>query len=311
MRCLCLVGCHDSITTPSVNKKQECLESQHSSKATSVGFIYVVNTKSIGELMRTLHHGTDRIKTALLLAAGTGSRLQPLTENSPKCLTEVNGTPVLERLVRGLRAWEFERLVVVVGHLDGCVRDFLDRSGKGLDIQYVRSTKYRTTNNIYSLWTARHTIQEPFLLLECDLVFDEILLGEMLESDRIAVSGILPWMNGTTVSLDRSSRVTRFNMGRDQPTGELPHKTVNMYSFSRSSWQRVTRRLEHYISAGRVNVYYEAVLAEMVADGDLSFEAVVFDKQRWYEIDTTEDLREAERLFPRINGQRMTCAVGP
>ena len=49
----------------------------------------------------------------------------------------------------------------------------------------------------------------------------------------------------------------------------------------------------------------------MVADGDLSFEAVVFDKQRWYEIDTTEDLREAERLFPRINGQRMTCAVGP
>ena len=80
--------------------------------------------------MRTLHHGTDRIKTALLLAAGTGSRLQPLTEDSPKCLTEVNGTPVLERLVRGLRAWEFERLVVVVGHLDGCVRDFLDRSGE-------------------------------------------------------------------------------------------------------------------------------------------------------------------------------------
>ena len=127
--------------------------------------------------MEPSRNGSDRIKTALLLAAGTGSRLQPLTEDSPKCLTEVNGTTILERLVHGLRAWEFERLVVVVGYLDGCVRDFLDRSASGLDIQYVRSARYRTTNNIYSLWAARHAIQEPFLLLECDLVFDDVLLG--------------------------------------------------------------------------------------------------------------------------------------
>ena len=84
--------------------------------------------------MRTLGNGRDRIRTALLLAAGTGSRLQPLTDDSPKCLTEVNETTILERLVRGLRAWEFERLVVVVGHLDDCVRDFLDSSAGGLTI---------------------------------------------------------------------------------------------------------------------------------------------------------------------------------
>jgi len=258
--------------------------------------------------MRKLPRETDRIRTALLLAAGTGSRLQPLTEDSPKCLTEVNGTPVLERLIRGLRAWEFERLVVVVGHLDGCVRDFLDRSGHGLDIEYVYSTKYRTTNNIYSLWAARHTIQEPFLLLECDLVFDDVLLGEMLQPDRIAVSGILPWMNGTTVSLDQSRRVTRFHVGRDQPLDTVPYKTVNMYSFSCASWERVTRRLERYISSGRVNAYYETVLAEMVSDGDLSFEAVVFDNKRWYEIDTPEDLCAAEQLFPRVEGRQTTSA---
>jgi choline kinase len=260
--------------------------------------------------MDALGDGTDRIRTALLLAAGTGSRLQPLTDDSPKCLTEVNETAILERLVRGLRAWEFERLVVVVGHLDGCVRDFLECSASGLTIQYVRSAKYRTTNNIYSLWAARHVIQEPFLLLECDLVFDDVLLGNMLEPDRIAVSRILPWMNGTTVSLDHSRRVTRFHMGKDQPPDELTHKTVNMYSFSLRSWQRVTQRLEHYVSAGRVNGYYEAVFAEMVADGDLSFEAVFFDDQRWYEIDTLEDLHEAERLFPGNSGRRTASAAG-
>ncbi len=261
--------------------------------------------------MEYLGNGRDRIKTALLLAAGTGSRLQPLTDDLPKCLTEINKTTILERLVRGLRAWEFERLVVVVGHLDSCVRDFLDSLASGLSIQYVHSAKYRTTNNIYSLWAARQAIQEPFLLLECDLVFDDVLLGKMLEPDRIAVSRNLSWMNGTTVSLDHSHRVTRFHMGPDQPPDELTYKTVNMYSFSRTSWQRITRRLEQHVSSGRVNAYYEAVFTEMVADGDISFKAVLFDNRRWYEIDTLEDLNEAERLFPRNIGPPISIAVGP
>lgn len=260
--------------------------------------------------MIKLGNGRDRISTALLLAAGTGSRLQPLTEDSPKCLTEVNKKTILERLIHGLRAWEFERLVVVVGHLDGCVRDYLESLASGLTIDYVRSDKYLTTNNIYSLWEARHAIQEPFLLLECDLVFDDVLLGNMLVPDRIAVSHILPWMNGTTVSLDPMDRVTRFHLDRDHSADELVHKTVNMYSFSRPSWQRVTQRLEQYVSAGRVGGYYEAVFGEMVAEGSLSFEAVFFDDRRWYEIDTLEDLRNAEKIFPR-NDERLTSfAVG-
>jgi len=260
--------------------------------------------------MEKLGNGGDRIRTALLLAAGTGSRLQPLTDDSPKCLTEVSEITILERLIHGLRAWEFERLVVVVGHLGSSVRDYLDDLASGLTIEYVRSAKYLTTNNIYSLWEARHAIQEPFLLLECDLVFDDFLLGKMLKPDRIAVSHVLPWMNGTTVSLDPLRRVARFHLGRNQPPDEfLHHKTVNMYSFSSLSWQRVTRRLEQHISAGRVHRYYETVFAEMVADGDLSFESVFFDNRRWYEIDTLEDLQQAERLFPRKNRRRIPPAA--
>jgi len=232
-----------------------------------------------------------------LLAAGTGSRLQPLTDDSPKCLTEVNEITILERLVTNLRSKGFERLVVVVGHLESCIRDFLEGAAGDLKIEYVRSTKYRTTNNIYSLWTACHVIKEPFLLLECDLIFDSALLDNMLKPDRIAVSRILPWMNGTTVSMDDSHRVTCFHMDQEQQPDEHALKTVNIYSFSLSSWLRVTNRLEEHISADRVNGYYETVFAELVAEEDLSFDAVLFDHQRWYEIDTIEDLLEAESLF--------------
>jgi choline kinase len=258
----------------------------------------------------TLGHKKSRISTALLLAAGTGSRLQPLTDDSHKCLTEVNGITILERMIRSLRAQNIDRLVVVVGHLDRCVRDFLEHAAEGMTVEYIWNQDYRTTNNIYSLWAARHAIQEPFLLLECDLVFDDVLLDDMLEPDRIAVSRILPWMNGTTVSLDPSHWVTQFHMGGGRAQYKLTHKTVNMYSFSQPSWKRITRRLDQYVSTGRVNEYYEAVFAELVAEGNLSLEAVFFNEQRWYEIDTLQDLHKAEQLFPRNNGRRSVAAVG-
>ena len=67
----------------------------------------------------------ERVTTALLLAAGLGNRLHPLTQNMPKCLTVVNGVPILEQLVSCLDQHDFKRLVVVTGHFENCIQDFL------------------------------------------------------------------------------------------------------------------------------------------------------------------------------------------
>jgi NDP-sugar pyrophosphorylase family protein len=55
--------------------------------------------------------------------------------------------------------------------------------------------------------------------------------------------------------------------------------------------------LDHFISVGKVNDYYETVFAEMIADGSLNFQRILFAKERWYEIDTVEDLHACERMF--------------
>ncbi len=238
------------------------------------------------------------VTTALLLAAGTGSRLEPLTSEAPKCLTEVNGVPLLERQIHCLRQWGFKRLVVVVGHLEHCIRQFLDQHAGDLVVDYIVSPKYRTTNNIYSLWLARERIREPFMLLECDLIFEPFMLHDMLLPDRIAVADVQPWMIGSTVSLDPFQRITDFRVGHSEVPDDSRYKTVNIYSLSLPSWRRIVKRLDRRISAGKVNDYYETVFAEMVADESLSFEPVFFDDGRWYEIDTLADLHEAERLFP-------------
>ena len=243
------------------------------------------------------HTKIDRATTALLLAAGTGSRLQPLTDDAPKCLTEINGVTILERLIHGLRQQGFRRLVVVLGYLGECIREYLVDHAAGLTVDYVINPRYRTTNNLYSLWLARKEIREPFLLVECDLVFDVSLLGDMLHPDKIAVSHRRAWMNGTTVTVDPFQRVTTVQVGGSAIADDSSYKTVNICSLSVASWQRVHERLNRRVLAGRVNEYYEAVFADMVSDGSLSFEAVFFDPDRWHEVDTLGDLRECERLF--------------
>ena len=243
-------------------------------------------------------HNKGVVTTALLLAAGKGSRLYPLTQDTPKCLTMVHEVSILERLVINLSKQGFKRLVVVTGYQKKCIRDFLGTQAGGMKIEYVFSPLYETTNNIYSLWMARKIINEPFLLIESDLVFDVSLLDNMRYPDRIAVASMQSWMNGSTVTVNQSKYVKKFQNGIAGTFDEARYKTVNIYSFSLSSWHNIIERLDQYISAGKVNNYYETVFAEMVADGSLSLKMVSFDDKPWYEIDTIEDLAKAKKLFP-------------
>jgi choline kinase len=236
---------------------------------------------------------SQQISTALLLAAGTGSRLAPLTDMTPKCLVPVNEVSILERLIHSLQEHNFKRLVVVVGHQAACIRDFLGSRKGGMEITYITSPLYKTTNNIYSLWLARKVINEPFLLIESDLVFDSEMLTDMLYPDRIAVARLQPWMDGTTVTINSDKEVEAFYCG-DHTRDKKHYKTVNIYSLSTSTWQLVQERLDHQISNNMVNGYYETVFADMVNEDCLSFSPVFFDSNNWYEIDTIADLRAAE-----------------
>ncbi|PHR29974.1 MAG: nucleotidyl transferase [Fluviicola sp.] len=243
-------------------------------------------------------HDSNRITTALLLAAGTGSRLMPITSNSPKCLTLVNEQSILERLVINLKKQGFKRLVVVTGYQENCIKDFLAKISGDLTIEFVYSPLYRTTNNIYSLWMARKIINEPFVLFEADLIFDVTLLDNMVYPDHMATSSLLPWMNGTTVTVDASHQVKGFHKNTTPiNVEEVKYKTVNIYSFSLQSWKAIVKRLDIHIEANNVNGYYETVIGELVADNRISLKSVDFDNKYWYEVDTIEDLKEAEKLF--------------
>jgi len=193
--------------------------------------------------------------------------------------------------------------VVVTGYKSEVIRDYLGDTFGGISVEYVVSPVFETTNNIYSLWLVRDLVDEAFLLVESDLVFDEDLLVPLLEPDRVAVSRQLPWMSGTTVTLNDAGIVNAFYPAPAGVYGE--HCTdrdhfmaVNICSLSRETWTEVRRRLEQHVAAGRTGDFYEVVFAEMTRAGCMAAQAVVFSTERWYEIDTVVDLRAAELVFP-------------
>jgi len=218
-------------------------------------------------------------------------------------MVPVSGMPILGRLVRCLDGYGFERLVVVTGYKSEVVRAYLGEDFGGIAVEYVVSPVFETTNNIYSLWLGRDLIDEAFLLVESDLVFEEDLLEPLLRPDRIVVSRQLPWMSGTTVTLDAEGMVNAFfpappGIYGAHCTDSDHFMAVNICSLSRDTWREVCRRLDQHVTAGQTGCFYETVFAEMTADGSMAAEAVIFPTERWYEVDAVVDLRAGELLFP-------------
>lgn len=87
--------------------------------------------------------------TLVVLAAGVGSRLRPLTDSQPKCLIEVEGHTLLDRLIRAFAA-TVEQTVVVAGHLSEDVKAHVARSRYGIPVTVVENTDYGTTNSLMS-----------------------------------------------------------------------------------------------------------------------------------------------------------------
>ena len=103
---------------------------------------------------------------AVILAAGSGSRLQRVSNGLPKCLLPIGGRPLIEHQLEALSDAGVGNVLVVVGHQADEVRKTL-----GNRVEYVENTRYDATNSLYSLWLAREWVKGPFVLLNCDLLF--------------------------------------------------------------------------------------------------------------------------------------------
>lgn len=241
---------------------------------------------------------------AVILAAGMGKRLGEYTKNNTKCMVPVNGTPLVDRLLRQLSRYALNRVVIVVGYEGRKLMDYLGGEKHGLKIEYVNNPVYDKTNNIYSLALAKDKLMEDdTLLIESDLIFDDGMFDLMLENpfpNLALVSKYESWMDGTMVKIDQDNNIVNFvpKAAFDYSETDKYYKTVNIYKFSREfSQNKYVPFLEAYTKAVGNNEYYENVLRIISFLNSHDLKALPIANEKWYEIDDKQDLDIAEALF--------------
>lgn len=106
-----------------------------------------------------------RVKRAIFLAAGFGSRLVPITLNTPKPLVRVNGKKIIETLLDAVREAEIPEIIIVTGYLN---EQFEILSKKYPNIKFIVNEKYNEANNISSAYLVRDKFENAYVL-ESDL----------------------------------------------------------------------------------------------------------------------------------------------
>lgn len=151
---------------------------------------------------------------AIILAAGMGRRLGELTRYDTKCMIEVNGIRIIDRLLANLEIAGLSRIVLVIGFQGDKLRAYLGNEYCGIPIYYLENPYYAHTNNIYSLFLARHHLaSDDTLLLESDIVFEKRILERVLEEpypDVAVVDRYKSWMDGTMVTVDEKQFIVDF-----------------------------------------------------------------------------------------------------
>lgn len=238
-------------------------------------------------------------REAVILAAGVGSRLRPLTDDKPKALVNVSGASILERAVQALMAHGVERLVVATGYREEAIRRALD--GVGIEVVYRRNPHYETTQNSVSLACCRDVLSgAAFFKLDGDLLFDSAILRQLDAS-----TGILAVAVDRSAALDPEAmkvqiatdgRIVAF--GKGIPVASAAGESIGIERISAAASAPLFDELEAAGAKGETNLYYEDVYSRLIQRGALQASLVDVSDLRWCEVDSKVDLERAERLFP-------------
>ena len=121
---------------------------------------------------------------AVILAAGVGTRLRPITDAKPTCLVRPAGREILGYQLDAYAAAEIDEVIVITGYRADAVAAFCS-GDRGVRITLIENAEYETTNNMFSLFLAAgHVEGEPFILSNGDVALDADIITAMAGDER-------------------------------------------------------------------------------------------------------------------------------
>ena len=249
---------------------------------------------------------------AIILAAGMSSRLRPVTSDKPKCMLKLFNETILERQIKIFRNYNINDITIVTGYRS----EVIDIS----NVNYVKNENYETTNINESLFCALEPSNGPILVTYSDIVFEQKIIQRMLEiTDGIRLAVDLDWkkhyQNRTMHTLSEAENVLVENGRILQIRKNIPKSSQNQQigeflGIMTLSSDHVKILLDRYSylknnhigtfhnSSSLSNAYITDMLQEIINYG-INVNPV-FTQGRWCEIDTPEDLKNAEKLINKL-----------
>ncbi len=231
--------------------------------------------------------------SAVILAAGRGARLAPLTDRRPKCLLPVGGRAILDRQLDALTRAGVCEVAVITGHAADAIEAHLaGRPG----VRSVRNVSHSTADNLASCHAARdHFTGEASLLLNGDTLFEDGVLDDLLAAEPVPIVIAIdrkPHYDADDMKImTTDTRLRRIGKDLAQADGEAIGITL-LRGAGRALFLRHVAAL--LTAPGGERALYPEALDALAAQGQVSVRSI--HGRRWIEIDTPHDLAAAEAL---------------
>lgn len=240
---------------------------------------------------------------AVILAAGTASRLRPLTDKCPKCLLKIESRTLLERTVESIIGAGINEITVVTGYRAEMIEEFLCNTLATLNPQlpeisfhFIHNDVYASTNNIYSLWLARPQVDgEDFLLMDSDIYCDPLLVKEIAQqpTSALAVNRHELGEEEMKVVVDADGKIIEISKTcsiADAMGESVGVERINA-GYSTALFKELESMCEH---EGLENKFYELAFERLIPQGH-TFKVVDTTDFFSMELDTVEDFDAAQQ----------------
>jgi choline kinase len=242
---------------------------------------------------------------AVILAAGFGSRLGDRTRLRPKCLVEVLGRPILERTLEALIDRGIDDVTIVVGHLQEQIREFCAPWQGRLRLTFAENSDVGGSGTARSLalgLAALGDAVDDVLVIEADVVFDAAALDLLFDTpgSSTLVASFEPAITGSAVHVEADGDIRAWVHGSAVQPGDLgprSFKTVNLTRVRGAQAVSALRAGLQHVLDGKPRSSLEDGFGHLIRTRALPVRAVHIGTHRWFEVDTEEDLREAEARF--------------
>jgi choline kinase len=232
---------------------------------------------------------------AIILAAGTGSRISALTGGRPKCLLSLHGRTILEWQLAALAACGIRDVTILVGHQADAIR-----AVAGTGVRYELYPHYARTNNLHTLQHCGHALTgDDVVVLFADVLIEQAALAGCVESAEDFALLVDPTQRLSDTMRVRLHDGVVADIGAHIPVDEADGNFVGIARFSEMAARLVRAELDGMVlDGGWERAYYTAALPRLAAKGE-SIRIVAVGPGRWREIDNDVDYGRAreERFY--------------